>query len=225
MTTNNSDPQGRATTNATTAEVDAAVSRAGAGDGVLDALHEADVALSAEAGRLRAHPAVEAAGIASEIADQPPAFSLAGTAAVAGLLTGRPRLAEGGARAFAALFLATRVKAAIKSQVTRTRPYKMLEDGEYEVRAGGPDDHPHNSFPSGHTADAFAAAATIGRMAPEWRAPALGAAALIGLVQVPRATHHLADVVAGATLGLAAERVVDAAVRAGRAALRDKKRG
>ena len=111
MTTNNSDPQGRATTNATTAEVDAAVSRAGAGagDGVIDALHEADVALSAEAGRLRDHPAVEAAGIASEIADQPPAFSLAGTAAVAGLLTGRPRLAAGGARAFASLFLASRL--------------------------------------------------------------------------------------------------------------------
>ena len=58
-------------------------------------------------------------------------------------------------------------------------------------------------------------------------AAALGLAALIGLVQVPRATHHLADVIAGAAVGIAAEAVVHHAlqalpadrVRAGRRAL------
>lgn len=190
------------------------------GDGIIDALHDADVALSAEAGQLRDHPAVEAAGLASEIADQPPAFALAGIALVAGLVAGRPRLAEGGARALASLFLATQAKAAVKSAVTRTRPYKMLEDGDYQARVGGPDAHPYNSFPSGHTADAFAAACAIGRVAPEWRGPALAAAAVIGLVQVPRATHHLADVIAGAAVGIAAEAAVDAGFRAARAGMR-----
>ena len=174
-------------------------------DSVIDQLHAADVALSVEAGQMRDHPVIAAAGAASEIADQPPAFALAAIALGAGLLSRRPRLAEGGGRALAALWLATRTKSAIKSVVVRTRPYKLLEEGHYETGVNGPDSHPYNSFPSGHTADAFAAARAIGRVAPGARGPLLGLAALIGLVQVPRATHHLADVIAGAAVGIAAE--------------------
>ncbi|WP_052041731.1 phosphatase PAP2 family protein [Paracoccus sphaerophysae] len=196
-------------------------------DSVIDQLHAADVALSVEAGQMRDHPVIAAAGAASEIADQPPAFTLAAIALGAGLLSRRPRLAEGGGRALAALWLATRTKSAIKSVVVRTRPYKLLEEGHYETGVNGPDSHPYNSFPSGHTADAFAAARAIGRVAPGAKGPLLGLAALIGLVQVPRATHHLADVIAGAAVGIAAEAVVhhalqalpDDRVRAGRRAL------
>lgn len=196
-------------------------------DSVIDQLHAADVALSVEAGQMRDHQVIAAAGAVSEIADQPPAFTLAAIALGAGLLSRRPRLAEGGGRALAALWLATRTKSAIKSVVVRTRPYKLLEEGHYETGVNGPDSHPYNSFPSGHTADAFAAARAIGRVAPGARGPLLGLAALIGLVQVPRATHHLADVIAGAAVGIAAEAVVhhalqalpDDRVRAGRRAL------
>ena len=182
--------------------------------GAVEALHQADVALSAEAGRLREHPVVEALGTASEISDQPPAFALAGLALAGGLASGRPALAEAGARALAALYLATRTKAAIKSVVVRTRPYKLLEEGEYELGVNGPDERDYNSFPSGHTADAFAAARAIGRVAPGANGPLLGLAALIGLVQVPRATHHLTDVLAGALVGLGAEAAVNAAFSA-----------
>lgn len=183
-------------------------------DSVIDQLHAADVALSVEAGQMRDHPVIAAAGAASEIADQPPAFTLAAIALGAGLLSRRPRLAEGGGRALAALWLATRTKSAIKSVVVRTRPYKLLEEGHYETGVNGPDSHPYNSFPSGHTADAFAAARAIGRVAPGAKGPLLGLAALIGLVQVPRATHHLADVIAGAAVGIAAEAVVHHALQA-----------
>ncbi|MFC0812310.1 phosphatase PAP2 family protein [Paracoccus panacisoli] len=181
-------------------------------DGLIERIEAADVALSEEAGKLRDHPLVEAAGAASEIADQPPALQLAALAVAAGVLAGRPRLAEGGVRAFLALTVAIQTKAAIKKAVVRTRPYKLLDEGHYETGVGGPDEHPYNSFPSGHTADAFAAAQAIGRVAPGLRGPALGLAALIGLVQVPRATHHLADVVAGAAVGVAAEAAVAAAM-------------
>ena len=183
-------------------------------DSVIDQLHAADVALSVEAGQMRDHPVIAAAGAASEIADQPPAFTLAAMALGAGLLSGRPRLAEGGGRALAALWLATRTKSAIKSVVVRTRPYKLLEEGHYETGVNGPDSHPYNSFPSGHTADAFAAARALGRVVPGARGPLLGLAALIGLVQVPRATHGLADVVAGAAVGIAAEAAIHHALRA-----------
>lgn len=185
--------------------------------GAVDALHQADVALSAEAGQLRDHPVVQALGAASEIGDQPPAFALAALALAGGLASGRPALVEAGVRALAAMYLATRTKAAIKSVVVRTRPYKLLEEGEYELGVNGPDERDYNSFPSGHTADAFAAARAIGRVAPGANGALLGLAALIGLVQVPRATHHLTDVLAGAVVGLGAE----AAVNAGFAALPD----
>lgn len=179
-------------------------------DTIIDTIHEADVALSVEAGQLRDHPAVETLGFLSEISDQPPAFSLAAAALAAGLLTRRSRLAEGGARALASLWLATQIKGRIKSVVVRTRPRKLLEEGEYETGVNGPDEHDYNSFPSGHTADAVAAARAIGRVAPEARGSALALAGIVGLVQVPRAKHHLTDVLAGAVVGLVAEAAVDA---------------
>ena len=184
---------------------------------LIDTLHEADVALSVEAGQLRDHPAVETLGFLSEISDQPPAFTLAAAATIAGLLTRQSRLAEGGARALASLWLATQIKGRIKSAVVRTRPHKLLEEGHYETGVNGPDEHDYNSFPSGHTADAVAAARAMGRVAPHAQGPLLAAAGIVGLVQVPRAKHHLTDVVAGAIVGLVAEAAVDAVFEAVRA--------
>lgn len=180
-------------------------------DGPIDALHEADVALSVDAGQYRDHPVVKALGAASEISDQPPAFTLAALALAGGVLAGRPAVAEGAARALAAMYVATRIKSGLKSVVVRTRPYKLLDEGDYELDVNGPDERDYNSFPSGHTADAFAAARAVGRVAPDAQPPLLGVASLIGLVQVPRAAHHLTDVLAGAALGILAEAAVNAA--------------
>lgn len=182
---------------------------------VADTIHRADVSLSAHAGQVKDEPAVKTAGFLSEIADQPPAFTLAAAMLVGGLLAGRPRLTEGAARSLASLALATWAKAAVKSRVVRTRPYKLIDEGEYETGLNGPDERDYNSFPSGHTANAFAAARAIGRVAPEMQFPALAGAALIGAIQVPRGAHFAADVVAGALLGVAAEAAVDAAFGAG----------
>ena len=188
---------------------------------IIDDIHAADVAIAVRAGQYRHHPAVEAAGEASEIADQPPAFTLAAAAVALGLATGRPRLIEGGARTFAALFVATRIKSAIKSRVVRTRPYKLLDEGEYETGLRGPDERDYNSFPSGHTADAVAAARAVSRVAPDLAVPLYLGAAAIGAIQIPRATHHLADVVAGAAVGLVAEALVDGGVRLVKRGLND----
>ncbi|WP_112874062.1 phosphatase PAP2 family protein [Paracoccus endophyticus] len=180
---------------------------------IVDRIEDADVALSVEAGQWRDHPAVQAAGILSEIADQPPAYALSAAALGAGLVLRHAALAEGGARALASVWLATRIKAAIKSRIVRTRPTKLLEEGEYRTGVDGPDEHDYNSFPSGHTADAVAGTRAAARVAPGAALPLAGLAVAIGVVQVPRARHHLADVVAGAAVGWLAEACVDAAFR------------
>jgi membrane-associated phospholipid phosphatase len=60
-----------------------------------------------------------------------------------------------------------------------------------------------SSFPSGHTATAFAAAAVMDRHA-SWKVslPLYGLAAAIGVSRIQRDAHYLSDVAAGATLGI-----------------------
>ena len=183
-------------------------------ESIIDDLHEADVDLAVDAGQLRHTTFMAVAGPLSEIADQPPAFTLATAAMIGGIVTGRPRLARTGARVLASLAVATWIKATIKSKVVRTRPYKLLDEGHYETGLNGPDEGPYNSFPSGHTANAVAAARAIGRAAPGARAPLYLGAAALGAVQVPRGSHFAADVVAGAVVGLVSEALVDAAFEA-----------
>lgn len=179
-------------------------------DSVAEAIEEADVVASVEAGRLRDTPAIRILGALSEVCDQPPAFTLAAAAALGGIVTGRARMAEGGLRCLAALTLATAAKTALKSVVVRTRPHMLLDHGQYESGLSGPDEGPWNSFPSGHAANAFAVARAIARVAPDAAGPLAVAAIGVGSVQVPRARHHSLDVVAGAALGIAAEGLVDA---------------
>ena len=183
-------------------------------ESIIDDLHEADVDLAVDAGQLRHTTFMAVAGPLSEIADQPPAFTLATAAMIGGIVTGRPSLARSGARVLASLAVATWIKATIKSKVVRTRPYKLLDEGHYETGLDGPDEGPYNSFPSGHTANAVAAARAIGRAAPGARAPLYLGAAALGAVQVPRGSHFAADVVAGAVVGLVSEALVDAAFEA-----------
>lgn len=59
------------------------------------------------------------------------------------------------------------------------------------------------SFPSGHTATAFATAAVVGVFHPRLRWPLFGLAALVGLSRIYLGVHFWLDVLAGAALGLA----------------------
>jgi membrane-associated phospholipid phosphatase len=79
----------------------------------------------------------------------------------------------------------------LKPTIDRTRP-----------------DGGNHSFPSGHTASAFAGAAFIQRRYG-WRvgAPAFAVASYVGVSRVEAKRHHPSDVIAGAAIGIAANLV------------------
>jgi membrane-associated phospholipid phosphatase len=64
------------------------------------------------------------------------------------------------------------------------------------------------SFPSGHSATAFAAATIVGALCPRFRWSLLAAASLVAASRVYLGVHYLIDVLAGATLGMAVGLVV-----------------
>ncbi len=116
-------------------------------------------------------------------------WSLIGGAIALPLLRGQPRASL---RAAAAVGLATGAAKAVKHAIDRWRP-----DGSNE-----------DSFPSGHTADASAAAAAIAHGSPGPAGTAAGGLALVtGIARWRCRKHHVGDVAAGALIGLAAERI------------------
>lgn len=179
-------------------------------------LAEAEHKASAKVAKHRGHPLVAIPGSLSEIADQPPLTVLAGGSLVLGLVLRQPALARAGARMLAAHAIATGLKTVLKSSVDRTRPARALADGGHTLKKGGGTDDPSlNSFPSGHTAGAVAAAEAIASEIPAAALPARLAAGAVGAVQLPRGKHYLSDVAAGAAIGWLSERIADAALDAG----------
>lgn len=59
------------------------------------------------------------------------------------------------------------------------------------------------SFPSAHATASFACAVAMSRIAPELKAPLLGAAALMAVTRPYLGMHYPSDVMAGALLGTA----------------------
>jgi membrane-associated phospholipid phosphatase len=68
----------------------------------------------------------------------------------------------------------------------------------------------HNSFPSGHTTQAFAVATVIASHYPTWwvKVLAFGSAGLVGYCRVEQNSHFTSDVVAGALIGWSVARSV-----------------
>ena len=149
-------------------------------------------------------------GATSEMADQIPLAVICGAVMAAGLASGRPQVMQTGARMMAAHVLANVVKRRIKNRLRRTRPEEVVRKGDYAFELGESEGGHETSFPSGHTAGAVAVAAIVARDMPSLAVPALGIAALMSGVQVPRARHYPVDVAAGAALGLAAAWLVSA---------------
>lgn len=157
----------------------------------------------------REDPAVRAIGWVSDIGDQPQMRILSALVIGGGLLARSPRLIRAGVRMLIAHEAATFAKDQVKARVDRTRPRSAGTRQQRKPRQGAHLTKEVTSFPSGHSAGAIAVARAFGREFPEYRAPALGAAAAVAAAQIPRCTHYGSDIAAGLLLGAAAEAVTN----------------
>lgn len=88
----------------------------------------------------------------------------------------------------------------MKYLINRKRPFETYPFIEKETAAGSP------SFPSGHTAAAFATATAISMAYPEWYviAPSFLWAGAVGYSRMHLGVHYPSDVLVGALTGFAA---------------------
>ncbi|RTR39871.1 phosphatase PAP2 family protein [Shewanella canadensis] len=78
-----------------------------------------------------------------------------------------------------------------------------VEGLKYAIDKERPDGSDMDSFPSGHTADTFAAATFVQqRYGWEWAIPAYVGAAYVGYTRVASDQHHVEDVLVGAAIGV-----------------------
>ncbi len=101
----------------------------------------------------------------------------------------------GGVCASALVLDALIVNAVLKPLVARARPFA---GGVFELLLEAPGDY---SFPSGHTAAAFAFAFALEPAGKKWRAAAVAFACLTGFSRMYLTVHFPTDVVCGAAIG------------------------
>ena len=91
----------------------------------------------------------------------------------------------------------------IKNLVNSPRPKLFFEQGQYMFFMNGISLSNNSSFPSGHTATAFAIATVLVLFLKnkKWQLPILFSAALVGYSRIYLAQHFLMDVLIGAVIG------------------------
>ena len=188
---------------------------------ILAAIEAGDIRVARAVAPIDDHPVGHAIGKLGEAGDQPPLLALAVVTAAAGVFRNDRKLAAAGLAMLVAQSVAGELKKIVKSHVERTRPRLLIENDEYAVKLHGSKDPARSSFPSGHTAGAVAVAAVTVRAYPEQRLAAFGAAAVLGVLQVPRRAHYVSDVVAGALVGLVAGKVTNIVTKLIPAGVRD----
>jgi undecaprenyl-diphosphatase len=108
------------------------------------------------------------------------------------------RAASGGLAALAVT--AAVVNIAVKPLGRRRRPDRLEGDVPVARHVRMPSSR---SFPSGHTAAAFAFSTGVGHVLPVAGAPLHALAALVGYSRVHTGVHYPGDVIAGAMMGIA----------------------
>lgn len=117
-------------------------------------------------------------------------FPLIGLASVLPVVSGSDSATAKAARRYDGVIVAIAVTSLIKETVHEWRP----------------DRSDARSFPSGHTAAAFALAGALSEEKPKQKWLYLGLAALVGWARVDSDKHYWHDVVAGAAIGYSSGR-------------------
>jgi len=112
-------------------------------------------------------------------------------------LTKNPGLAKKAAVIFISVAFSAIVANILKYTIDLPRPYELYPFIEKLGRGGSP------SFPSGHTADAFAFFTAVSLMHRKWFVvvPCLVWALLVGYSRMSLGVHFPSDVLAGALIG------------------------
>ncbi|MEZ5286099.1 MAG: phosphatase PAP2 family protein [Vicinamibacterales bacterium] len=96
----------------------------------------------------------------------------------------------------------------------------VVQGIKFTTRRQRPDASNRHSFPSGHTASAFATASVIERhYGKKIGLPAYAFATYVGLARLSANKHHISDVVMGAGIGIAAGRTVTVGIGGAKFAL------
>jgi membrane-associated phospholipid phosphatase len=131
-----------------------------------------------------------------------------GTAAALALMGGRPGREAAAQGLISVAVTSAVVNIALKQVGQRPRPERA---GDHPVERGAQMPTSH-SFPSGHSASAFAFAAGVGHRLPVVAAPLHAAAGLVAYSRVHTGVHYPGDVLAGSVLGTAIAQVTTRAV-------------
>ena len=126
---------------------------------------------------------------------------LAARRAARRLRAARLRLASRLMFVFAAIALSGLTVDLIKVLVGRTRPYLWRDEGLYHFAPPGWSSL-YQSFPSGHSANVFAAALATAMLLPAWRWPLFALAGLLALTRLAVGAHYPSDVVGGAAVAI-----------------------
>jgi undecaprenyl-diphosphatase len=136
-------------------------------------------------------------------------FAIAGGLALLGGETGR-RAALAGVASIGAASLVANVVA--KPIARRRRPDRDGEDVPGDRKVPMPTS---TSFPSGHSASAFAFASAVGQEIPALGAPLWGLAGAVAYSRVHTGVHYPTDVIIGAIIGATIGDITGALVRSG----------
>jgi hypothetical protein len=125
-----------------------------------------------------------------------------------GLLTQNRKVQYTGLQAFKALVLSAGVTGSIKYITQRERPYQTdnINNSHFIWNS-----FHYNSFPSGHTSDAFAMASVIGYNIKNkyWQIPIYAVATGVGLSRIHDNKHWVSDVVLGAAIGYCVGQIIN----------------
>jgi membrane-associated phospholipid phosphatase len=152
----------------------------------------------------------------SDVGDQAQLRVISGGLLAAGLFRADTRMIAAGARMLLAHEIATALKNRVKLNVERMRPRSASDQDDEKPRLARNTDKEASSFPSGHSAGSLAVARAFAAEYPEYRTPALSAAAAIAIAQVPRCAHYPTDVAAGLLIGAVAEKLAGFLMRPAR---------